>query len=98
MPINSTCSPFATQLPHTSDKHLLGESIYDAIIDIASDLDSTITDFRWLRVPYAYDTRYDFPNFFVPVMTEYGLCFAFNSINSHEIYTDEYDVLKNNQF
>lgn len=55
--------------------------IYDVIADIAPPHLETWFHCKWQE-------QYD-PECSVPVFTEEGLCFAFNGINSHEIYTDE---------
>lgn len=73
-------------LPHliTWNDSFTDESIYDTIQNIAPYLHPSETRCLW--------TRYLKPcsELFVPVLTEDGICFTFNALNSHEIYTDEY--------
>lgn len=57
------------------------ESIYNTLAKISPDIDSVI--------PFAA-----FCGNFVhlkPILTDEGLCFAFNMLNSRDIYTDEYE-------
>lgn len=58
------------------------ESIYDTIKDVALSLDDTIGFCMW---QYKMGKCKEY---FVPVLTEEGLCFAFNALNSREIFTD----------
>lgn len=84
-------------LAHVCDK--LGEKlgfkngsqndmIYKTLISTALPLENVIYAYAWQR-----KISKDKKNHFVSVLTEKGLCFAFNSINSHEIYTDEYGII-----
>lgn len=60
------------------------DSIYDIIMDIAPTFNDTMVICKWndyKRVPCS--------KFIVPMFTNEGICFAFNALNSHEIYTDE---------
>lgn len=60
-----------------------GDEIYDIIADVAPTLNETFNDCRW------QDENWSCTKFFVPVLTEHGLCFTLNFINSREIYTEE---------
>lgn len=59
------------------------ESIYEMIQGIALTLDDTMCRCMW---QYAVDSC---TKFFTPILTEEGLCFAFNALNSRETYTEE---------
>lgn len=59
------------------------ESIYDTIQEIAPSFNDTLFMCRWQR------QNSDCSKFIVPILTEEGLCFAFNAINSREMYTKE---------
>lgn len=58
------------------------ESIYDSILEIAPDIDETISQCSWQSKRTGCAE-------FTPVITEKGLCFAFNALNSHEVFTKE---------
>lgn len=62
------------------------ESIYSIIQDIAPSLNDTITECTWKNKPTPCS------ELFAPVLTEEGLCFAFNAPNSAELYTKEYEI------
>lgn len=57
------------------------ESIYNTIKDVAPDLKYTIKTCRWQQ------KKIDCSKYITPVFTSYGLCFAFNILNSCETYT-----------
>ena len=59
-----------------------GDWIYDIIADVAPPHFETWFYCKWL------DQSVSKENCTVPVLTEEGLCFAFNGVNSNEIYTD----------
>lgn len=77
------CRILAQNVKFKSDDFSNG-SIYDVLMDIAPTFDDTIIACKW----------HDFeecgcPAYIVPVLTNYGVCFAFNALNSYDIYTEE---------
>ncbi|XP_055307692.1 pickpocket protein 28-like [Sitodiplosis mosellana] len=70
------------------------ESIYELIKDTAPALNDTFFYCEWQHelIPCA--------SVFAPVLTDDGLCFSFNALNSQEIYTEEMApelmIVKNN--
>lgn len=63
------------------------ETIYDVIKDMAPSLDGercVLSTCRW-QLKYK-----DCPALFKPILTEEGLCFTFNALNSRDIYTEEF--------
>lgn len=53
-------------------------------MDIAPTFNDTMIVCKWND-----DKQVPCSKFIVPVFTNEGLCFAFNALNSHEVYTDE---------
>lgn len=66
-------------LPNGSDI-LRTESIYETIKTIGPDLGSVIAFATWL----------DQLAPFQPILTGEGLCYTFNTLNSRDIYSNEY--------
>lgn len=64
------------------DDHFANDSIYHTIEDIALQLNQTAV----LMYPH-YAT-------ITPILTEGGLCFSYNGLNSHEMFTDEYVIFR----
>ncbi|XP_031627362.1 pickpocket protein 28-like [Contarinia nasturtii] len=67
-----------------SDRNFSSEHIYDLIEMIAPTSDNSMIFCLWKA------TATDVPcgNIIVPVLTEDGLCFSLNAMNSHEMYTE----------
>lgn len=65
------------------DMKYTNESIYDIIKEISPDVESIFLG--------CFPKRDKVPclEAVAPVYTEEGLCFAFNTLNSYEIFTDE---------
>lgn len=64
-------------------QHFINESIYDVIRDMAPNFEETV-QICWWQSKIENCSKFVFP-----VMTEEGICFTFNSLNSREIYTDQ---------
>lgn len=63
-------------------------SIYDVIKDLAPNFNDTM-GFCSSPLEIGEIKFYSCSNHLTPVLTEDGLCYAFNGINSHEMFTDE---------
>lgn len=57
-------------------------SIYKTIVELAPKLDQVFDECRWLG------KTVECGKIFTPVITKLGYCFAFNSINVQDMYTD----------
>lgn len=64
------------------------ESIYRMIQSMALSFSDTIKECEWQNKVTPCS------ELFAAVMTEQGLCFAFNALNTHELYTEMYDFEK----
>lgn len=58
-------------------------SMFNVIEDMAPSLNETLINCNW---PYQGDSC---DELFVPSVTEEGLCFVFNALNSVDVYTDK---------
>lgn len=57
-------------------------SIYDIIQDIAPNFTDTVASCSWNYEMQRCETQ------FSPILTDEGLCFTFNALNSDDIYTN----------
>lgn len=76
-------------LPHliTYRDNFTNESIYDTIQDIAPSMRDSILLWDWER------RKIRGTKWWSEIFTDDGLCFAFNALNSRDIYTDEYEII-----
>lgn len=65
------------------DEELANASIFNVFEETAPNLNDTILDCMW----DGYDATCS--EIFVPILTEEGLCFSFNALNSNETYTNK---------
>lgn len=70
----------------TLDDEFVGSWIYDVITDIGLSLDRTFSQCSW------QNENVTCSEIFVPLLTDDGLCFSFNALNSREFYTKEYEL------
>lgn len=66
-------------------QNFTNSSIYDTLEDIAPSLNYSMFKCSWFNQNVPCST------YFAPVLTENGLCFSFNTLNSHEVLSDEYE-------
>lgn len=59
------------------------DSIYDTIEGVAPDLDYVIKECRWKGKSFKCSDQ------FTSIFTQWGLCFTFNALNSHDVYTNK---------
>lgn len=67
----------------TFGSKLANLSIYGTILDLAPSFNETMFRCAWQYKNLSCS------KLFVPILTEEGLCFAFNALNSREMYTEE---------
>lgn len=72
--------PLLQKIPFEYD--FIGESMYEFIQLVAPSLEYSIVDCIWILDKNCV-------KYITPVLTDDGLCFTFNALNSHDIYTDE---------
>lgn len=67
----------------TDGDHISDERIYDIIQNMSITSEDLFSYSLW-------QTNYDYSWLpFTPLLTEEGICFAFNDLNSHEIYSNQ---------
>lgn len=69
-----------------SQNKFINSSIYDIIKDMAPAFDDTM---GFCSSPLELNMDQTCSDMFTRVWTAEGLCYAFNSLNSHEMFTDE---------
>lgn len=67
------------------DEKYAKASIFNVIEEMAPDLNDTLRVCLW-KEDGDDDTC---SQLFIPILTEDGLCFSFNALNSNETYTDK---------
>lgn len=67
-------------------QNFTNSSIYDTLEDIAPSLNYSMFKCSWLNQNAPCST------YFTPVLSENGLCFSFNTLNSNEMFSDEYVI------
>lgn len=69
--------------PKNDRENFTDDIIYDIIQDIAPNISETMITFEWKDL-----VEFMRSEFVVPILTDSGVCFTFNAINSFEIYTE----------
>lgn len=80
--LTHVCPLLAENIPFDGS-YFSNESLYDTIQDISLQKESSIVYCGWFKQDDMCLKN------IVPVLTEDGLCFTLNALNSHEIYTTE---------
>lgn len=77
------CQFYFPSIVHFENK-LTNETIYDTFEDMAPNIDDTLMNCMW------NDTQLSSTQLYSTILTEEGICFTFNALNSREIYTDRW--------
>lgn len=82
----NTLSHLCTRLPDLIEykENFSNDSIYATIQEIALPVSNSTWSCKWQE-----EILVDCSAYYVPILTEEGVCFSFNSLNSKEIYTNE---------
>lgn len=85
------CDPFLVEDFNLEQIHT-GNSVYNIINDISPTFNDTMRLCKWRH-------KIDFCSaYFVPILTEEGVCFTFNALNSRDIYTEKYEFIFSTDF
>lgn len=71
---------------HYSGENMTNASIVRTLYDMSIKIEDSMLDCKWRSKKTSCESL------FRPILTEEGFCFTFNSLNSRDIYTEEYDT------
>lgn len=86
------CDPEVAKLLNHIGTDFTNSGFFDVISQIAPEFHNTMFSCNWRN-----DDPYCFKNFRTTI-TEEGVCYTFNALNSRDIYTDEYDFVSKMDF
>lgn len=75
-----------------TNEHFVNASVFNVIEEMAPPLNDTIKSCNWgaMTGPTYWTYGYnDCSKMFAPILTEEGFCFAFNVLNSANIYSEK---------
>lgn len=78
------CPFLRNNISYNENDNFTNESIYKSIEDITPTIHELTEMCQWGEITGKCSHLLE------PIMTEDGICFTFNALNSHEMYTDEY--------
>lgn len=61
----------------------MNDSVYSLIEEMAPTCNETLSNCEWRGENHLCT------NLFQPILTDRGICFTFNALNSHDIYSEE---------